>query len=83
MNIEHDEHGPVDVDELMGIHHEKLQRRFERENGNESTNVPQSPQQFVNSQECVGTVNRGSLDNTKREKPNKKLSYCDVVKGSS
>ena len=83
MNIEHDEHGPVDVDELMGIHHEKLQRRFERENGNESTNVPQSPQQSVNSQECVGTVNRGSLDNTKREKPNKKLSYCDVVKGSS
>ena len=61
MNIEHDEHGPVDVDELMAIHHEKMQRRFEWTNNKaESTNVTQTSQQPMDSQECVGTENRGS-----------------------
>jgi hypothetical protein len=29
MNISHDEHGPVDVDELMIIHNEKMLKRFD------------------------------------------------------
>ena len=82
MNIEQDEHGPVDVDELMAIHHEKMQRRFEREISTESTNLPQELQQAVNSQECVGTENRGSHDPAKHEKLNQKPLYSDVVKGS-
>ncbi len=49
MNIEQDEHGPVDVDELMAIHHKNMQRRFEREISTESTNLPQELQQAVNS----------------------------------
>ena len=83
MNIEQDEHDPVDVDELMAIHHEKMQRRFEREISTESTNLPQELQQAVNSQECVGTENRGSHDPAKHEKLNQKPLYSDVVKGSS
>ncbi len=83
MNIEHDEHGPVDVDKLMAIHHEKMQRRFERNIGNESTHLPQALQQAVNSQECVGTENRGSPDRTRHEKLSQKPLYSDVVKGTS
>ena len=29
MNVSHDEYGPVDVDELMAIHNEKMTKRFD------------------------------------------------------
>ena len=35
MNINYDEFGPVDMDELMAIHHEKMQRRFKMESKKE------------------------------------------------
>ena len=55
MNIDHDEFGPVDMDELTALHHEKMQRRFEMENEkkqDESTKNKMS--ESVDSQECVG-----------------------------
>ena len=29
MNIDHDEHGSVDVDALMAVHNEKVQKKME------------------------------------------------------
>ena len=63
MNIDHDEFGPVDMDELTALHHEKMQRRFEMENEkkqDESTKNKMS--ESVDSQECVG--DRGSRSNS-------------------
>ena len=65
MNIDHDEFGPVDMDELTAIHHEKIQRRFEMENKkredeptrNKASKMPKS----VGSQECVGDHGKGSM----------------------
>ena len=55
MNIDHDEFGPVDLDELTAIHNEKMKVRFEIENKkkqNEPTKNKMSKD--VDSQECVG-----------------------------
>jgi len=65
MNITHDQHGLVDVDELTIIHHNKMQRRFEMENDVEvdepTKNKISKMSRVVDSQECVG--DRGSRSN--------------------
>ena len=62
MNITHDEHGIVNVDELTAIHHTKMQRRFEMrsdvERGESTENKTSNVSKRVDSQECVG--DRGS-----------------------
>ncbi len=71
MNISHDEHGAVDVDELMAIHHAKMERRMDaqgkytesEDKEHESTvDLGLSHQTTVGSQECVG--NRGKRPNS-------------------
>jgi len=49
MNISHDEHGPVDMDEIMEIHYRKMQQGL----------VEPAPAQntVLASQECVGNQN--------------------------
>jgi len=91
MNIDHDEFGPVDMDELTTIHHEKIQRRFEMENKiredeptkNKASKMPKS----VGSQECVGDHGKGSMSEqanmgaAQRSKSGRapKLTYAQVV----
>ena len=63
MNISHDEYGPVDVDALMTVHNEKMQKRIEaisqhmNEYGDEPT-INKCSETVANgdSQECVGDV---------------------------
>lgn len=66
MNISHDEHGPVDVDELTAIHYEKMKRRI-----GES-----KPMQSIDSgsQECVG--NRSEQAEWANDK---QPTYADVA----
>lgn len=62
MNLEEDEYGPVDVDELTAIHHEKIKKRYEMTEGSADDNKenersdPSSVTCGVKtrSQECVG-----------------------------
>ena len=66
MNISHDEFGPVDVDELMALHNEKIQRRIkmsshqENISQNELTTNMKEKSAVKSSQECVGDVTSGS-----------------------
>ena len=68
MNITHDELGPVDVDELMAVHQEKMQRRFDMmthdENKDECTISAQTSKESADghSQECVGDGSKQSND---------------------
>ena len=62
MNISHDEYGPVDMDDLMTIHNEKMLKRFNPvlegsatdsyKNCEHNINNEQDPAE-VSSQECV------------------------------
>ena len=58
MNITHDEHGPVDVDELMAIHNAKMQKRFDevttQEKQKSESHISSEVSTDANSQECVG-----------------------------
>ena len=63
MNISHDEYGPVDVDALMTVHNEKVQKRLEAisQHMNEYWDEPtiNKLSDIIadgNSQECVGDV---------------------------
>jgi hypothetical protein len=69
MNISHDEHGPVDVDELTAIHYEKMKVRI-----GES-----KPMQSIDpgSQECVGN-HSGQVKWTDEKKP----TYAEVASRS-
>ena len=73
MNITQDEHGPVDVDELMAIHYEKMKERI-----NES-----KPMQCIDSgsQECVG--NQSEQDKWAGTKGKKQPTYAEVVRCQS
>ena len=73
MNITQDEHGPVDVDELMAIHYEKMKERI-----NES-----KPMQCIDSgsQECAG--NQSEQDKWAGTKGKKQPTYADVVRRQS
>ena len=58
MNLDHDEHGPVVMDELMEIHHDKMMRRLNALGeyiGEEDTSEPtvDTKKNKVGSQECV------------------------------
>ena len=53
MNIDHDEFEPVGMDELMAIHHEKRQRRFEMERKKEE-NKPTKKKKSSNLSKGVG-----------------------------
>ena len=70
MNISHDEHGPVDVDELTAIHYQKMKDRVGESN----------PMQPIGSgsQECVGNMNKHVkwADETKP-------TYADIASGAS
>ena len=69
MNINHDEHGPVDVDELTAIHYEKMKVRI-----GES-----KPMQSIDpgSQECVGN-HSGQVKWADEKKP----TYAEVASRS-
>ena len=67
MNISHDEHGPVDVDELMAIHYDKMKQKI-NESGAAQTDAP-------GSQECVGNQSEQAKQPTLAKKP----TYADVV----
>lgn len=57
MNISHDEHGPVDVDELTAIHYAKMQEkiRFEENKSDDEFTINDiTMTSTMNSQECVG-----------------------------
>ena len=61
MNIDHDEYGPVDVDALMAVHFEKVQKKMEMsvhpENYDDyesSVSKHLAVTADVDSQECVG-----------------------------
>ena len=63
MNISHDEYGPVDVDALMTVHNEEMQKRIDvvSQHENEYDDEPiiskcSNPAAGVNSQECGGDV---------------------------
>ena len=67
MNISHDENGPVDVDELMALHNEKIQRRIKMSTNQENiiqdeltTSMKSEMSAVKSSQECVGDVTSGS-----------------------
>ena len=66
MNISHDEHGSVDVDELTALHNEKMQRRIEMEVSHPSGEPTISKRSHVTndkgSQECVGDVTKRTND---------------------
>ena len=63
MNISHDEYGPVDVDALISVHNEKMQKRIDAisQHVNKYDDEP-TISKFSdtvtdgNSQECVGVV---------------------------
>ena len=66
MNLDQDEYGTVDVDELTAIHNAKIERRNEIANGdnkeNEHGNLPRDPGSHTRSQECVGDrMNRSNV----------------------
>ena len=79
MNINHDEFGPVDMDELTAIHHEKIQRRFEMENKkredeptkNKASKMPKS----AGSQECVGNHGKRYMS----ERANKGAAHKNLI----
>ena len=65
MNISHDEHGPVQMDELMRIHQSKMERRMDHNGKYVEDSSTDSENEFagdaglikvrtLNSQECVG-----------------------------
>lgn len=73
MNITHDEYGPVDVDELMKIHQEKMQNRNETKNNDiESKDDQCNTLPPKDSQECVGD---------EIQQDDKTVSWSDVVRG--
>ncbi len=69
MNISHDEHGAVDLDELMEIHHSIMKRRMDAEGKyvDNEENIEKAEStcdaglnrpHTVDSQECVGVRNK-------------------------
>ena len=56
MNIDHDEYGPVDVDALMTVHNEKMQKRIELSNDESTISKKSKMSADKDSQECVGNV---------------------------
>ena len=65
MNLSHDEHGPVQLDEIMQIHQLKMERRMDHDGRYMENNTAGEENEFVggaklmelhtlNSQECVG-----------------------------
>ena len=95
MNITHDEHGPVDVDELMAIHYAKMQKRFDemttQEKQKSESHISSEVSTDANSQECVGIGStrsnatwaaiRGAHKNVRRSKVGEKYkpTYAQVV----
>ena len=91
MNIHQDEFGPVEMDELTTIHHEKIQRRFEMENKKRedepTRNKTSKMSKSVGSQECVGDHGKGSMSEranmgaAQRPKSGRapKLTYAQAV----
>ena len=91
MNISHDEHGPVDADELTALHNERMQRRVEMEVSHPSGEPTISKRYNVtddqDSQECVSDVTKRTNDtwanirvahNNKRGQA-RKLTYAEVT----
>jgi len=75
MNIDHDEYGPVDIDEIMAIHHEKIQKRINvdgNKNDTESASHIES-----DSQECVGN---GRQNVGQKKQAHDKPTYADVAR---
>jgi len=73
MNITHDEYGPVDIDELMKLHHERIQKRNDiGEIEYDSKDNQREVQPSMESQECVGDKIQGTV---------KTVSWSDVVRG--
>jgi hypothetical protein len=75
MNISHDEYGPVDVDALMVVHNEKMQKRIEivSQHENEYDDEPtiskcSNPTSDMDSQECVGDMIIAPIDAISVEK---------------
>ena len=53
MNISHDEYGPIDVDELMEIHQNKMRRRLDNADTKDSSVDGSSSHSKQDPQECV------------------------------
>ena len=94
MNISHDEYGPVDVDALMAVYNEKMQKRIDviSQHENEYDDEPaitkcSNPASDVDSQQCVGDViitPNDTISAQKRTKANMsglvhRRSYADVA----
>ena len=69
MNIRHDEYGPVDVDAVMAVHNEKMQKRIDAisQHVNEYDDEPtiskcSNSVADMNSQECVCDVKFAPTD---------------------
>ena len=72
MNITEDEHGTVDIDELMKIHYDKMEAK-NRHSHTESKDEQCSEQSTENSQECVGR---------KIQDRKEMASYAEVVRSN-
>ena len=77
MNISHDEYGPVDVDALMAVHNEKMQKRTDviSQHKNEYDDKPtisksSNPTSDVDLQESVGNVTIAPNDTISAQKRN-------------
>ena len=84
MNIDHDEFGPVNMDELTAIHHEKIQRRFEMESkkgkDEPTKNKVSKMSKCVGSQECVGDHKSRSKYRCPTDYTSEGLAYC-LIRG--
>ena len=60
MNINHDEYGPVNVDELTALHNEKMNKKVEMEASRQKNEPSASEHADLSSQECVGDVPKRS-----------------------
>ena len=88
MNIEHDECGTVDVDELTSIHNAKMAKRIEmkthhaevsKDEHTSGKKISMKTDGDACSQECVGDVRFGGDNEGQNKWADHKRSYADVV----
>ena len=84
MNIDHDEYGAVDVDELTSIHNAKMAKRIEMEAhhaefSKDDHTLGRKISNNACSQECVGDVRFGGDSEGQNKWGAPRRSYADVV----